>query len=225
MPIAGLVSQISMPIRVMVVLSVLFMAAWMTVLKPKEETIPPAVAPVTAAAPQSAPGQAVQSASDAVNGANARNAQAAAAADGITGTTSGATGSTAAASGAGGSAAAPKADDAVKAGEAGGLPLPLLRGIADRKVMVLLFWNRNASDDQAVRAEMRGVDRHAGKVLVHVASLDNVSDYQQITRGANVDQSPTVVVVDRNRQVQTLVGFTDRATIDQAVSDALRASR
>jgi hypothetical protein len=33
------------------------------------------------------------------------------------------------------------------------------------------------------------------------------------------------VVVDRNRQVTSLVGYVDRQTIDQAVTDALRNSR
>ena len=43
---------------------------------------------------------------------------------------------------------------------------------------------------------------------------------QQITRGADVTQSPTVVIIDRNRKVETLVGYVDRLTIDQAVTDA-----
>jgi hypothetical protein len=32
------------------------------------------------------------------------------------------------------------------------------------------------------------------------------------------------VVVDRDRKVETLVGYVDRTTIDQAVTDALRDS-
>jgi hypothetical protein len=219
LPITPSVSQISPPVRVILVLSILFMLAWMTVLKPKEEAIPPANDPAVT--------QPVSAAQDAVNGANARQGQADAAADGIiagagtpatAGTTSGSAPTTS-----GGTA--PKADDAVKAGEAGGLPISILKGIADKKVMVLLFWNKNASDDQAVRDELRSIDRHDGTVLVHVAPLGKVADYQQITRGANVDQSPTVVVVDGNRQVETLVGYADAGSIDQAVSDALRASR
>ena len=38
------------------------------------------------------------------------------------------------------------------------------------------------------------------------------------------DFTPTVVVIDRNRKVETLVGYVDRVTIDQAVTDALRHS-
>jgi hypothetical protein len=223
LPIAENVSQISPPVRVMLLLSVMFMAAWMTVLKPKEEAVPPATTPVTAAAaPQTAPGQQVSAAQDAVAGADARNDQAEAAADGVTGSAPAATGvapSTSAAP----AAEAPAKGEAVKAGEAGGLPMRVLQGIADRKVIVLLFWNRNAADDKAVRRALTHIKKDKRKVVVQAAPLSKVAAYQQITRGANVDQSPTVVVVDRNRQVETLAGYSDRHTIDQAVSDALRA--
>jgi hypothetical protein len=223
LPITRLVSQISPPVRVLLVLSVMFMAAWMTILKPSEEVVPAADVPAATAA-QTAPGQQVSAAKDAVAGADARNGQAEVAADGVTDGSSAAaaTGSVPATASTTG-AAAPGKSEAVKAGEAGGLPLSVLKGIADRKVVVLLFWNSNASDDRAVRRELKGIDRHDGKVVVEVAPLGKVAGYQQITRGANVDQSPTVVVVDRNRQVQTLTGFSDRQTIDQAISDALRA--
>jgi hypothetical protein len=227
LPIAENVSQISPPVRVLLVLSVMFMAAWMTILKPKEETVPPATTPATATAPQSQPGQQVSAAKDAVAGADARNGQAEAAADGVTGATPAApaaTGTTATAPTTSTPAAkAPAKGEAVKAGEAGGLPMRVLQGIADRKVIVLLFWNKGAADDRAVKRELTHIRKDKRKVVVQSAPLTKVSAYQQITRGANVDQSPTVVVVDRNRQVQTLVGFSDRATIDQAVSDALRA--
>ena len=48
--------------------------------------------------------------------------------------------------------------------------------------------------------------------------------YEKITRGATVAQSPTVVVVDRDRQAETLAGYADRVSIDQLVDDALRTS-
>lgn len=218
-----------MPIRVMVVLAVMFMGAYMTVLKPKTEEVPPATAvPVTAGgAPQTQVGQPVSAAGNAVAGADARNAQAEAAASGVTSEAPAAGSAPVATTSqpAGSAAKAPGSKEAVEAGQVGGLPLSVLRGIADRKVLVLLFWNSKAADDRAVRRELRAIDRHKGKVLVHVAPLKKVAAYQQITRSANVDQSPTVVVVDGNRQVETLVGFNDRRTIDQAVSDAVRASR
>ena len=98
----------------------------------------------------------------------------------------------------------------------------MLRAIGDRKVVVLLFWNPKAADDRAVRKALSGIDRHDRKVLAHATNIKRIAAYQQITRGAEVEQSPTVVVVDRDRKVQTLVGYVDRTSIDQAVTDALR---
>jgi hypothetical protein len=73
-----------------------------------------------------------------------------------------------------------------------------------------------------VRKAVRGIDRHRGKVVAHAANARKVAAYQQITRSAGVAQSPTVVIVDRDREVHTLAGYVDRSTIDAAVSDALR---
>jgi hypothetical protein len=89
---------------------------------------------------------------------------------------------------------------------------------------VLLFWTPRAADDRAVRAELRGADRHEGDVVVHAAPMKRFARFQSVTRGARVEQSPTVVVVDRDRKAETLVGYVDRVSIDQAVTDALRNS-
>ena len=111
-----------------------------------------------------------------------------------------------------------------KAAAAGGLPLRVLHGLADHKVVVLLFWTPKAAEDKAVRKALGGIDRHKNKVLAHATHVKRIAAYGQITRGADVEQSPTVVIVDRNRKVETLVGYVDRVTIDQAVTDALRNS-
>ena len=75
------------------------------------------------------------------------------------------------------------------------------RRSATSKVVVLLFWTPKAVEDRAVRKALNGIDRHHGKVLAHAAHIKRIAGYQQITRGAEVSQSPTVVVIDRNRQV------------------------
>ena len=97
----------------------------------------------------------------------------------------------------------------------------MLHAIGDRKVLVLLFWSPKSADDRAVRKALAGIDRHDGRVVAQAAHIKRIAAYQQITRGADVEQSPTVVVVDRDRKVQTLVGYVDRTSIDQAVTDAL----
>ena len=207
-------SQVSPPIRILLAASIVFLAAWFTLMRPKaEEVAPPAPAPA-AAQPVSAPGQVVQTAREGAQSAE----QAATARAGESQSGSAATPGTPAQPGTPAAAKAEKVSTA-------GLPAAVAKAVAGKKVLVMLFWNRNAADDRAVRRELRGIDRHDGKVKVHLASLKNVSRYAPITRGVNLDQSPTIVVVDRKRSADSLVGFHDRYAIDQAVSDALRAGK
>lgn len=207
-------SQVSPPIRILLIGSIVFLAAWFTLLRPKaEETVAPAPAAPVAAQPVTSAGQAVQAATQ-----GAETAQAAAEA---------AAGETVAPATTAGSApqsgATPvKPADTV---DTAGLPKVVARAVADKKVLVMLFWNPKAADDRAVRRELKAIDRHKGNVKVHVASLKDVSRYSPITRGVNLEQSPTVVVVDRHRTADALVGYHDRFAIDQAVSDALRAKK
>lgn len=226
-------SQISPPIRILLVCAVAFMAAWMLFLRPKDDAGTPAVATPTAAdtRPVEAGGQKAESlAGKAVEKAN----EATAAQDARAEQLAGGAGETAAAPSATGTVVTPQSDESApgakpgkltkKAAAAGGLPLRVLHALADRKVVVLLFWTPKAAEDKAVRKALAGVDRHKGKVLAHATHIKRIAAYGQITRGADVEQSPTIVVVDRNRKVETLVGYVDRTTIDQAVTDALRNS-
>jgi hypothetical protein len=95
--------------------------------------------------------------------------------------------------------------------------------MADKKVLVMLFWNPKGADDRAVHTAIKGVGSHHGAVVVRVANVKDISRYAPITRGVDVQQSPSVVVVDRKLRGDLLTGYVDRETIDQAVSDALRA--
>jgi hypothetical protein len=225
-------SQISPPIRILLVCAVAFMAAWMLFLRPKDDAGIPAAAtpaaesqPVDAGGPKAdtAPGKAVEAANDTVAAQDARAEQLA---DG--------NGTSAAAPSATATTATPAGEPAVAGAEPGkltkkaaaeaGLPVRVLKGLGRKKVVVLLFWSPKAAEDKAVRKAVANVDRHDGKVLAHATHIKRIAAYGQITRGADVTQSPTVVVVDRNRKVETLVGFVDRPSIDQAVTDALRNS-
>jgi hypothetical protein len=205
------VSQISPPIRVLLVCAVAFLGAWMLFLRPKDEAIPPAE---TATPPNtqtsepavSGPGKAVEAAQEAVAAANGEQ------------TGEAATASTPKAQKPAQGAAA----TAAGAGDLKGVPKSVRKAIRGNDVVVLLFWNREASDDRAVRAALRKVDRWDGRVHVEAASIKTISRYGRITRGADVEQSPTVVVVDPELHVETLVGYADTATIDQLVVDALR---
>jgi hypothetical protein len=228
-------SQISPPIRILLVCAVAFMAAWMLFLRPKTDAgapvastpAPAATTPVEAGGEkaESLAGKAVEKANEATAAQDARAEELA----GGVGETA-ATPSTTATTGTQPAAAEQPAKgepaklDKQEATE-GGLPLRVLEALGDRKVVVLLFWSPRSADDKAVRKALNGVDRHHNKVLAHATNIKRIASYQQITRGADVEQSPTVVVVDRDRKVETLVGYVDRQTIDQAVTDALRGSR
>jgi hypothetical protein len=219
------VSQISPPIRILLVCAVAFMAAWMLFLRPGTESgtttssVTPAPNTQTGAPAVSQPGKIAESAQGAVDATNDKLGKTEAA-DGSTAVpaTGAATGTTPAAKPATGAAPAPVAMDLA------GLPKPVAKAVKDDKVLVLLFWNDKSADDRAVRRELRGVDRWDGEVVVQAAPIKSVSRYGRVTRGADVQQSPTVVVVDRNLKAERLVGYVDRPTIDQAVVDAMRNS-
>ena len=50
---------------------------------------------------------------------------------------------------------------------------------------------------------------YGGQVFVDAHWIKSVSRYQAITRGVDVEQSPTIVVADRNLKAETLVGYVD----------------
>lgn len=194
-----------------------FLALWMVALKPKTEEVPVSdpVPNVQSSAPaQSAPGQAVEAAQGAANAASVPATSASAPA-----TTAAAPGTTTAQPPAAKGANAP----AVKVDASSGLPLSVLKAIADKKVLVMLFWNPKAADDAAVRREMRSVKGKS--VFKHVADIKSVARYSSLTRGVNLAQSPTIMVVDRKLQATALTGFVDAAEIRQAVADASRVKR
>ncbi len=227
-------SQISPPIRILLVCAVAFLAAWMLFLRPKDDAGTPAAA--TPTAPSSRPveaggteadslaGKAVEKANEATAAQDARAEELAGGAATTPSATAVAPSATAVTPAEEPATGAEPGKLTAETAAAGGLPLRVLRALGDRKVVVLLFWSPKAAEDKSVRKALTDIDRHKGKVLAHAAHVKRIAAYGQITRGADVSQSPTVVIVDRNRKVETLVGFVDRTSIDQAVTDALRNS-
>ena len=233
-------SQISPPIRILLVAVIGLCAAYMLFLRPKEETVPaapPAAAtPVPAKDPNantaSKPGAAVQQAVRGADNASARADQAAGGAIGETESGAAPGSSTPSSTGvntnpvakapATGTTAAPGAPVTKEALAA--LPRDVRKAVRNQKVLVLLFYNRRSYDDKAVRRELNKVNRYGNQVFVDAHWIKSVARYQLITRGVNVEQSPTVVVADKNLKAETLVGYVDHETIDQAVVDAIRAS-
>ena len=218
-PIREVVSQISPPIRIVLVLAVAVLGAYMLFLRPKPEEIPP-VEPAGTSTSQ--PGQVRDAAEDAVDAANSQLQQQ----ESVDGVDAGesAAGTTPATK-------AGKQGNAAKGAAAGepaqdlkGLPKPVRKAIRDNKVLVVLFSNGKSYDDKAVEKALTKVNRWDGRVFVHTAPLRKISKYGRIARGVSVEQSPTVVVADRTLRAETLVGYVDRTTIDQAVVDARQNS-
>jgi hypothetical protein len=216
------VSQISPPIRILLVAALAFMGAYMMFLRPKDEVIPPAdPAPNTQTAEPavSQPGKVAEAAQGAVDAANGQ-LQEQESVDGVD---------------AGESAAATQTQtkpatrdsqsDVAAAGvDLDGVPSKIARAIRKDKTLVLLFWNGKSADDKAVHKALADVDHWNGQVFVASASINKISAYGRIARGVDVEQSPTVVIADRDLHAETLVGYVDAATINQAVVDALRST-
>jgi hypothetical protein len=215
-PIREVVSQISPPIRILLILSVAVLGAYMLFLRPKPEEIPP-VEP--SGPPVTQPGQVGEAAEDAVDAANSQLQQQESV-DGVD------AGESAAGTQAGTKKAQPGKAQAGAAAEPAqdlkGLPKPLRKAIRDEKILVVLFSNGKSYDDKAVEKAVTKINKWDGRVYVHTAPLRRISKYGRIARGVNVEQSPTVVVADRTLRAETLVGYVDRGRIDQAVADARR---
>jgi hypothetical protein len=217
-PIRVVVSQISPPIRILLVLTVAVLGVYMLFLRPKPEETPPLEPAGTSV---SQPGQVRDAAEDAVDAANEQLAQQESV-DGVDAGESAAGSQSATKKGQAG-----KAQGAAAAGPAEdmkGLPKPVRKAIRDDKILVMLFSNGKSYDDKAVEKAVSKVNRWDGRVFVHTAPLRKISKYGRIARGAGVEQSPTVVVADRDLRAETLVGYVDRTQIDQAVVDARRNS-
>jgi hypothetical protein len=214
------VSQISPPIRIVLVAAVVLLAAWMTVLKPKSDSSAPAPATPAGNVNTGKPavtgfGKDVQAAKGAAAATDKHTAKVFG--DGDTQTAAGATTAKGAHAKTTGGTTAVSAD--LK-----GLPSGVVTAISKHEVLVLGFITGSSADDRAVRRELRHVDRWDGLVWVKPAPLAHIAAYGRIARGVDVQQSPTIVVVDRKLAATPLVGYVDTRTIDQAVVDALHNS-
>ncbi len=195
--------------------TIVLAALWLVALRPK--------APDVADTP-AAPVTAVAGARDAAAAADAANGRLSSVADGggtaAAPATAAATAATPAASG-----AKPATNVAADVKAANKREAAVVRDIRAGKVVVLLFWNAKGADDVATRGAVRAVSRRGGKVAVHVVPISRVGQYESITRGVTVNQSPTTLVIDKQRRSRAIVGLTERGELNQAVNDALAGRR
>jgi hypothetical protein len=212
-PIREVVSQISPPIRILLVLAAAVLGVYMLFLRPKPEEVPPLEPTDTSV---SEPGKVRDAAEDAVDAANGQLSQQESV-DGVDKGEAAAGNATKKENG-----SKPGATAATPTEDLKGLPKDVRAAIRKDKVLVLLFWNEKSPDDRSVRDAVSDIGSRDGRVFVKTAPLTRISRYGRITRGASVEQSPTVVVADRDLRAETLVGYVDRTSINQAVTDALR---
>jgi hypothetical protein len=240
------VDKISLPFRIVLIVALVFAVVWFLVLRPKPAAdSEPAVTPpgVTGLAND------VAKANKAVDASNAAAARSEAAANAVGGSSTTATtkpSATAAKPGATSATAKPAkaakpvapaavakpakpvapaavakpakpglADDAAP----GDPSRPLLASVDAGKVVVVLFWNKSASDDRATRRALRAIDLHGGKVVASAVPIGDVGRYEAITRGVQVLESPTVLVIGAGGKARAITGYTQAKEIDQAVSD------
>src|SRR3954451_4723438 len=171
-------SQISPPIRILLVAVIGLCAAYMLFLRPKtEDAAAPAAAPAAAtpipandpkAQTHSKPGAIVQKAVGDTQAASARSKVAAGeaprglAADDPAATSAGVTAPPVTRSPASGRSQPAR----LSAKQLAALPADVRRAVAHRKVLALLFYDTRSDDDKAVRRAFGKVDRFGGRVFL-----------------------------------------------------------
>jgi hypothetical protein len=224
--------QVSRPLQILLVAVLLFGAVYMLALRPKSDgaaSAPAKPAKQATTSPAQGPGSSIPGGlGKAVTKARGAAGQSDAANQRLQQATGGATSTPAARPApAPAKAASPAARSARPAKPPAATPkatsasTAVAAALAKGKVVVLLFWNQQASDDRSVREELAHVSSHGGRALIVAAPVRQVSLFSNSIRGVQVLQSPTIIVIDRRHRARTLVGYTDRAEIGQAVDVAL----
>ena len=224
-------SQISPPIRIVLVAAIALIGAWMLFLRPKTDTPPVPQQPPTAPGMKGLTGD-IAKAKAASKTSDAANAKIQAASGGQDKTAPAAkseTGSTSSAAHV--ASGRVQTVEALTAEQTKGLPRKVVRALDNRQVFVVgVFdtaakrWREMASDDRFERRELAKANRYGGKVAIVTAPVAKISKLHGIVGDLNVSQTPSIVVVDRNRHAVVLQGFVERNAINQAIADARRNS-
>lgn len=228
-------SQVSRPMQIALVATLVLFAVWFVALRPRPATVDESASPAPAPAQTSsgaAPGTsglkgAIDQAHDAVTTANGDAARA--------GGTS-ADGAAPAAparsqpSAGGGAASAPRASRAQVGASAGHRAdsariRTVKAALHQHKAVVIAFVDPRTADARAVAQEVQHVSTFDGRAVALAVPLAQLSDYGFITNEVEVTVAPTVVIVDPRRRATTIVGFADRGEIEQRLADALAVKR
>jgi hypothetical protein len=92
------------------------------------------------------------------------------------------------------------------------------------KVVTILFWNPKAVDDVAVHGQLRSVGgKLGGAIAVHDVLAGQVASFGSIIRGVQVFGTPTILLINQHGLAQTLTGYTDAYSIEQAITEVRHA--
>lgn len=221
-------SQLALPYRIALVALLAFAGLWFVALRPKSNSAGTTPAAQTQPVAPGVKGltTAIAKAHNASAQSDAANARIQAATGGTTATPSATSSPTAPAT-----AAKPLSSTQEKAAAAAipglapnDLSAPLLRALGKDKAVVLVFAG-HGSDDRSVIRAVHQLSRRAGRLVVKIAPITAVGHYAAITRGVQVGQAPTTLVIAPDRVAQAIVGFTGTSEIRQAVGDALASAK
>jgi hypothetical protein len=220
-------SQLSRPYQIALVGAVALVLVWFFALRPKGDSgsssSQPAPTPAPAAAPKPAASKPATPFGRAVSKARGASAASDASNQRLQAGSAQASGEGPAQPAARPTPAHPAAPPAAKA-PARPAPTPVAAAANAPRVLVVLFWNKGASDDRIVRTNLNLIDRHRGRVAIAAAPIQDVGRYGPLTSGVKVLESPTVIVLDtHSRSARTITGYTDVRELDQAVAESLRA--
>jgi hypothetical protein len=110
-----------------------------------------------------------------------------------------------------------------------GLPAPVIKAWNSGDAVVLLIAKGGATDDRLVRSSVEALSEPG--VAVFVAQAGEVARYSRITQGVGVNRVPALVVVRPKRlsggtpQATVSYGFRDSQSVVQAVNDALYSGK
>jgi hypothetical protein len=214
--------------RILLAGAVVFLAVWFTLLRPKSEEVPATVTATSTPAGNVNSGQPAQSeAGKIVEKAKTAATQAEGAAKAAAGETQDTTKTTPGTA----TTTSPdaKADPvaAVTPEQLSKLPKDVANAVTGHKVMVLAVladkgkhWRPMADDDRYVRNTLKKVNRYDGDVFVKQIPLKKIDSYGVIMNDLDINQTPSIVVVDTKLKANVIEGYLDRVSINQAIADA-----
>ena len=95
--------------------------------------------------------------------------------------------------------------------------------LADGKVVVLLFAEKGAADDDATARQFSTLSQLGNDVAMFRAGLDDVGRYSGIVAELGVTQAPSIVIVRPDlRAVPPIEGYVESQYLLQRVRDQLR---